>query len=227
MKTIKENIARIRRAMVEAAVRANRDPEEITLIGVSKTVDVEGIQKAIDAGLTHIGENRVQEARDKFPHIDQPVQRHLIGHLQRNKVKYCFDLFDMIQSVDSYPLAEEINKQALRREQTMDILVQVNIGDEASKFGLEPGDVPQFVEKIYDMEGINFCGLMAIPPYSPEPEDVRPYFREMYRLWADLRERYPGCTQLSMGMSGDYPVAIEEGATKVRVGQAIFGARDY
>ena len=226
MSVIKERIDQVKEKMELAATQAGRSPNEVTLIGVTKTVAPQVINTAIAAGLEHIGENRVQEARKKAPQITSPVTWHLIGHLQRNKVKHALELFQMIQSVDSLSLATELNRRALSMNRKIEIMVEVNIGNEASKFGILPEEVPSFLHQISTMEALSVCGLMTIPPFSRDPEDSRPYFRQMNSLFQKLKKDFPTLNHLSMGMSGDYPVAIQEGATIIRVGTAIFGARD-
>lgn len=208
-----------------AAERANRDAGAIKLIAVTKTVDVRRIKEAIAAGVTIIGESRVQEAREKFREIANVVEWHLIGHLQTNKVKYIFDIFSLIHSVDSLPLAEEIHKRAEDRGLKTDILIEVNLSGEKSKFGIPTEKAAGLVKDISRLKNINIKGLMTIPPFSESPEDSRKYFRMLRGLRDEIQRDGIEMKWLSMGMSNDFEVAVEEGATMVRVGSAIFGER--
>lgn len=228
MGDIKSNIAEVRAGIAEAALRVGRESAEVKLVVVTKTIAVPLINEAIEAGATIIGENRIQEARDKIPELNQ-VSCHLIGHLQKNKVKYIFGLFDMVHSVDSLELATEINRQALVKGKQMDILLQVNVSGEESKFGFEQSQVMTGLPEIGKMEGITVKGLMTIPPYSDDPDDSRPFFRRLLALRDEIKimgVEGIEMAELSMGMSNDYEVAVEEGATMVRVGSAIFGRRE-
>lgn len=227
MDGIRANVARIRDEIAAAAESSGRTAEAITLVAVSKTVEPIRIQAAIEAGIRHLGENRVQEAQEKVPLIHGPVTWHMVGHLQRNKAGQAVELFDMIQSVDSKRLAEALSRRALQADRIVDVLVEVNVGGEASKIGISPEETESLIEDIKDLPGISVRGLMTIPPYDPNPEKVRPYFRRMHELFQHLKDKTPTpMVHLSMGMSSDFAVAIEEGATMVRVGTAIFGARD-
>ena len=227
MDGIRANVARIRDEIAAAAESSGRTAEAITLVAVSKTVEPIRIQGAIEAGIRHLGENRVQEAQGKVPLIHGPVTWHMVGHLQRNKAGQAVELFDMIQSVDSKRLAEALSRRALQADRIVDVLVEVNVGGEASKIGISPEETESLIEDIKDLPGISVRGLMTIPPYDPNPEKVRPYFRRMHELFQHLKDKTPTpMVHLSMGMSSDFAVAIEEGATMVRVGTAIFGARD-
>ena len=205
---IRANIAALEARIAAACVRAGRKREEVTLVAVSKTFPASDVELAIDAGMTDIGENKVQEARDKKPNVSRMARWHLIGHLQSNKVKDAVRLFDVIQTVDSIALAEKIVRLG-----NPELLLQVNIGREPQKSGVDPSEVAALAKRI------ELKGLMAIPP-AGEAEDVRPYFRELRAL----RDAC-GLQELSMGMTDDFEVAIEEGATIIRVGRAIFGAR--
>lgn len=216
---IRANVERVRERIARAAERAGRRADEILLIGVSKTVDVDRIRKGIEAGLPALGENRVQEAKAKVATLGRPVPWHLIGHLQTNKVKDAVALFDAVHSLDRWPLAEEIERRAAAAGRTLDALLEVNVGAETAKSGLAPDDVPAMLERLATLSRIRVRGLMAIPPVGT-PEEARQWFRALRKL-AEAH----GLTDLSMGMSADYEVAIEEGATMVRVGTAIFGAR--
>ena len=205
-------------ARIEAACRkAGRKREEVTLVAVSKTFPAEAVTNAIAAGATHIGENKVQETRDKKPLVQGTARWHLIGHLQSNKAKDAVRLFDVIETVDSVELAEKIAKAALAAGKRQEILLQVNVGREKQKSGAAPASVPELASDVAKIDGIALRGLMAIPPFDQDP---RPYFRSMKEL-----QQRTGVAELSMGMSEDFEIAIEEGSTMVRVGRAIFGAR--
>lgn len=221
-KEITQNIAR-------AAEKSGRKYEDITLLAATKTVDVEVINHAIEAGVSFIGENRVQEFLSKYEQYN-PVNMHFIGHLQTNKVKDIIDKVSLIHSVDSYRLAEEISRQAVKRNITVNILLEINIGDEQSKSGFEYDEAVAAVEKIAKLGGIKIKGLMAIPPICATPDENRPYFAKMKKLFIDIGSKKIDNSSmdiLSMGMSDDYQVAIEEGATMVRLGTALFGRRNY
>lgn len=211
-------------------MRAGRNPEEIKLIAVTKTVPPERIIEAIEAGLRIFGENRVQEARDKIPAImqrapDIKLSWHMIGPLQKNKAKYAVKLFDMIHSVDSKELALEINKQAEKIGKIQDILIEVKLSSEETKHGISPEEFFELLEFTCTLKNLNVKGLMTIPPYSENPEDSRPYFRRLRELLEEANIKGFPLKELSMGMSGDFEIAIEEGATMVRIGTAIFGER--
>lgn len=226
MDVIRDNVARIRDEIARAAESSGRRAEAITLVAVSKTVEPARIEAAVEAGIRHFGENRIQEAQEKIPLIHGSVTWHMVGHLQRNKAGQAVELFDMIQSVDTKRLAETLSRRALQVGRRVDVLLEVNIGGEASKIGIPPEETESFLEGIKDLPGIRVRGLMTIPPYDPDPEKVRPYFRRMRELFQRLKDKTsPPMVHLSMGMSNDFAVAIEEGATMVRVGTAIFGAR--
>ncbi len=220
MTDIRANLERVRERVAKAAERAGRRPADVLLIGVSKTVEVARIRQAIEAGVEALGENRVQEARDKVVEIGRPVPWHLIGHLQTNKVRDALELFDVVHSLDRLDLAKELDKRARARGRTVAALVEVNLAGEASKGGVSPDGLGALLDAVAAMSAVSVRGLMAIPPEAKEPDDSRVWFRALRKL----AERY-GFTELSMGMSGDFEVAIEEGATLVRVGTAIFGPR--
>jgi hypothetical protein len=220
MPDVRENLERVRERIVRAAARAGRRPEDVLLIGVSKTVDVERIRAALAAGLRALGENRVQEAKGKVAELGRPAAWHLIGHLQTNKVKDALEIFDVIHSLDRLELAQELERRAAPGGLAVEAMLQVNVGAEASKGGFAPDGVGQALEAIAKLAHVKVTGLMAIPPEAERPEDARPWFRQL----RGLAERH-GLARLSMGMSGDFEVAVEEGATMVRVGTAIFGAR--
>ena len=202
-----------------ACARASRPRESVKLVAVTKTFPAADVDHAIAAGMTDIGENKVQEARDKKPSVSASARWHLIGHLQSNKAKDAVQLFDVIQTIDSIELAERVARLAESAGKRQEVLVQVNVGDEAQKSGAEVADVPSLVKRISGLPALHLSGLMAIPPFLA-PEEVRPYFRRLRTLRDDL-----GLPELSMGMTDDFEVAIEEGATIIRVGRAIFGAR--
>lgn len=215
-----------------AAVRSGRNPDDVTLMAVTKTHPASMLNEVIDAGATDIGENRVQEVLEKYDSV-KPVRWHLIGHLQTNKVKNIIDKVVMIHSVDSLHLAEEINKRAAAIGKTMDILIEINSAMEESKSGIAAEDLKQLATEIVEKcENVRISGIMCIPPMASTPEDARPYFKDAKKkfdemqTWELSRDRFSP-TVLSMGMSGDFEVAIEEGATIVRVGSSIFGQRNY
>ena len=215
-----------------AAVRCGRSPEDVTLLAVTKMHTAAEINEAIAAGATDIGENRVQELLEKFDSVD-PVRWHLIGHLQTNKVKYIIDKVVMIHSVDSLKLAQEISKRAAAAGKVMDILIEINSAMEETKSGIAAEDLKALVTEITEScDNVRVRGIMCIPPMAIEPEDARPYFREAHALFEEMKtwelpeERFCPDT-LSMGMSGDFEVAVEEGSTIVRVGSSIFGPRNY
>lgn len=230
MGRIKDNIEEINRNKDDIAVSAGRKPGEVLLVAVTKTRSAEEINEAIDAGITDIGENKVQEIMDKYE-IVKPVHWHMIGHLQTNKVKYIIDKISMIHSVDSFKLAEEIDRRAAQHEKMMDILVQVNAAEEESKFGITTEDTGKLMEDILDRcPNIRIRGLMCIAPFEDNPEDVRIYFGEvkaLYDKYALFSHPRLDFQYLSMGMSHDYEAAILEGSNLIRVGTAIFGERNY
>lgn len=214
---IRANLAVVNARIEAACAKGGRRREEVTLVAVSKTFPAEAVTNAIAAGATHVGENKVQEARDKKPLVSGTARWHLIGHLQSNKAKDAVRLFDVIETVDSVELAEKIAKAALAAGKRQEILLQVNVGREEQKSGADPKDLPALAREVAAIDGISLRGLMAIPPFD---EDPRPHFRTL----RELKERI-GVAELSMGMSEDFEIAIEEGSTIVRVGRAIFGAR--
>ena len=221
-KQITENIAR-------AAKKSGRNPEDIILLAATKTVDIDVINHAISSGICYIGENRVQEFLSKDGNYIS-VHKHFIGHLQTNKVKDIINRVELIHSVDSFRLAEEISKQAVNNCKTMDILLEINIGDEESKSGFNYSQAIEAAEKISRLDGIKIKGLMAIPPICENAEQNRPYFAKMKKLFIDIDSKKIDNSSmeiLSMGMSDDYEVAISEGANMVRLGTALFGRRNY
>jgi len=225
---VADRFAKVLERINSAATRVGRDPSSIIVVGATKSVDVERIKAAINAGLKHIGENYVQEAMRKYEAIGDAVKWHFIGHLQTNKAKYVVRFFEVVQSLDRISLAEELSKRALMLGRKIDVLIQVNIGAEETKFGVPPEDAIDFIKAAAKFEGIRIRGLMCIPPYKDDPEDVRPYFRKMVWLAeAVTKAKISNVSMdyLSMGMSHDFEVAIEEGANMVRIGSAIFGPR--
>ena len=230
MGSIRENIDAVNRIKGEAAVKSGRKAEDVLLCAVTKTRTADEINEAIDAGITDIGENKVQEIMDKFDSV-KPVRWHLIGHLQTNKVKYIIDKVSMIHSVDSLHLAQEIDKRAAQHGITMDILIQVNSAQEESKFGISTDETEGMIRDILDKcPNIRIRGLMCIAPFAENPEDVRVYFaqvKKLYDEYSSIEHKNLDFKYLSMGMSHDYEVAILEGSNLTRVGTAIFGERDY
>ena len=220
MTDIRANLERVRERVTRAAERAGRRASDVLLVGVSKTVDTARIRQAIEAGVPALGENRVQEAKEKVTELGRPVPWHLIGHLQTNKARDAVELFDVIHSLDRLDLAKELDKRARSRGRTVDALIEVNVAGEASKGGVAPDGLDALLDAVAALPAIKVRGLMAIPPEAKEPDDSRVWFKAL-RKQAE-RLAFP---ELSMGMSGDFEVAIEEGATIVRVGTAIFGPR--
>jgi len=224
---VADNVQAVLARIEQACERAFRDPEDVRLVAVTKTVDADRIIEAIQAGVCCIGENRIQEAAGKFDALP-PVERHLVGHLQTNKVKKALELFDVIQSVDSARLAREVSVRSVAAGVTTPILVEVNTSGEESKYGLDPDETLEAVEEMADLDGIEITGLMTIGAFLPDPDDVRPCFRRLREVRDAIEDRVISGVRmehLSMGMTNDFEVAIEEGATIVRVGRAIFGER--
>lgn len=227
---ITENLEQVRRNINEACKLAGRDPREVTLIAVSKTKPVSLLQEAYNAGARCFGENKVQEIIDKYPQLPEDIQWHMIGHLQRNKVKYIVDKAAMIHSVDSLRLAETIEQEACKRQVQIPVLLEVNVAEEESKFGLKINEVLPLVETAAKFPHIQIRGLMTIAPYVEDPEENRVFFRQLKKLSVDIGAKNinnVSMSVLSMGMTGDYQVAVQEGATMVRVGTGIFGERNY
>jgi pyridoxal phosphate enzyme (YggS family) len=219
------NVARVRARIAEAALRSGRRPESVMLIGVTKNVGTYRIREVVACGVRVLGENRVQEARVKVPEVPG-VAWHLIGSLQRNKVKEALRLFEVIHSVDSLGLAEELSRRSGEREgsRPVDVLIQVNVSEEPQKHGAPPEDTEHLVARVLGLPGVRVRGLMGMAPLVSDPEEARPYFRRLRELRDRIRERLPvaGVDDLSMGMTDDFEIAIEEGATMVRVGRALF-----
>jgi hypothetical protein len=216
---IVDNVAEVRRRIAEACARSGRNVKDVTLVAVTKVFPADFVEAAIAAGITDVGENRVQEARDKRPLVRGSARWHLIGHLQSNKAKDAVKLFDVIQTVDSLDLGQKIARAADAAGKRQEVLLQVNIGNEEQKSGADRAEVPALVKALRGIDALDLRGLMAIPPLGTA-EETRPYFRELRALRDGV-----GIEQLSMGMSEDFEVAVEEGATIVRVGRAIFGSR--
>ncbi len=227
---LKENLDLVEKNICEACSRAGRAREEVTLIAVSKTKPIEMLQDVYQCGIRVFGENKVQEMCDKMEKLPNDIQWNMIGHLQTNKVKYLIGKTALIHSVDSYKLASEINRLSEKHEVVTDILIEVNIAEEESKFGIAKEETLDLVRQISLLNNVHICGLMTIAPYVENPEDNRGYFKAVRQLSVDIaKENIDNVSMsvLSMGMTGDYMVAIEEGATMVRVGTGIFGERNY
>lgn len=228
---LQQRLRRVQKRMAEAAIRANRVPNEITLVAVSKTHPVESIREAIAAGVSDLGENRVQEADAKIGQLGRGSARwHLIGHLQSNKARRAVELFDVIHSVDSAALAQRLDRVCAEVERDeLPVLIQIDLGKESTKSGAAESELPEIVDAIKQSRIVRLQGLMTLPPYFDDPEQARPFFRRLRELRDELSARgafAEGGGALSMGMTNDYEVAIEEGATMVRVGTAIFGDRN-
>lgn len=227
---IKENLLGVKKNIEETCKKSGRSTDSVTLISVTKTKPVSMLMEAYDAGEREFGENKVQEIIQKYDEIPKDVNWHLIGHLQRNKVKYIIDKVKMIHSVDSVRLAQEISKEAVKKNICMDILLEVNVAEEETKFGFKCEEVLENIEEIAKLPGITVKGLMTIAPFVENPEENRDVFKKLKQLSVDIEckniDNVFMC-ELSMGMTGDYQVAIEEGATLVRVGTGIFGERIY
>ncbi len=227
---INHSIDKIKEEIKLAALKSGRDLEDIMLIAVTKTRTCKEMKQAQELGLVNFGENKVQELGIKYDQFDETINWHLIGHLQRNKVKHIVDKVKLIHSVDSLRLAKAINKEAAKKNIVANILVQVNVANEDSKFGLNVKEVVPFLKEIALFENIKVQGLMTMAPYTEEPEESRQYFRELKNLSVDInRQKIDNIyiKDLSMGMTNDYTIAIEEGSTMIRVGTGIFGNRDY
>lgn len=225
-----DNLELVHKNIREACTSAGRSADEVTLIAVSKTKPVELLMEAYDAGERVFGENKVQEIMDKYDRMPSDVKWHMIGHLQRNKVKYIIDKVAMIHSVDSLRLAQTIEQEATKKDICIPILVEVNVAEEESKFGFHMNEVIPFLEEVSGFSHLKVMGLMTIAPFVDDPEENRDIFRKLKKLSVDIETKNINnitMSVLSMGMTGDYQVAIEEGATMVRVGTGIFGARNY
>ncbi len=227
---LRNNLAEVEKRIQAACERAGRDRSEVTLIAVSKTKPIEDLQVIYDAGIREFGENKVQELTGKIPEMAKDINWHLIGHLQRNKVKYIVDQVKLIHSVDSYRLAEEINIQAKKKGVIAEILIEVNAANEASKFGVKLEEAKQLCQEISHLDAVHINGLMTIAPNVVVPEENRQYFHKIKDLSVDIANENIDNVDMriiSMGMTNDFEIAIEEGATHVRVGTAIFGERNY
>ncbi len=225
--SIRENLERIREKIRVKSELVGRDPQEITLVAVTKTVEADRIEEAIAAGVNIIGESRVQEAKEKYGKVESKIIWHLVGHLQRNKAKDAVKIFDLIHSVDSTKLAKEIDKQAKKVGKIQKILVEVNASGEESKYGLSPEEVITFLKEVSGFPNIKVEGLMTMAPFYENPQDCRPCFRKLRELREEIKAeniKDVEMVYLSMGMSSDFEVAIEEGSNMVRIGRAIFGA---
>jgi hypothetical protein len=236
MSVIKDNLLKVRERIERAARKAGRDPNKVKLVAVSKTVEVARIKEAIEAGASILGENYIQEAQKKIDEIGRPacterfgegrpVSWHFIGHLQSNKAKYAIRLFDMIHCVDSLPLADELNRRAEQADRVVKVMIEVNLSKEATKFGTDEEMVFSLARRIQALHHLSLEGLMTMPPYFDSPEKSRPYYIALRELKERMIKEGIPMKDLSMGMSNDFEVAIEEGATLVRVGTAIFGPR--
>ena len=225
--SISENLKVLNEKIQDAAIRSGRKREDITLVAVSKLMEIQKISEAIESGQIIFGENWVQELCAKMGVFGDLPKWHLIGHLQTNKVKYVVGKVELIQSVDSLRLAEAIGKCAVNRGVVQNVLLEVNAGEEESKFGLTLEETPYIIDKIKDIAGVRVRGLMTVAPFCDDPEEVRPVFQKMHALYQSLKDEGYPLDILSMGMSGDFETAIEEGSTMIRVGSAIFGKRNY
>lgn len=228
MAAITENIREIKKRIARAAAKSGRDPEAVELVAVTKTVGVEAALEALDAGALSLGESRVQEARNKYKAIGSKARWHLIGPLQKNKAKYCPGLFHLVHSVDNLELFIELSRQATRKGNLVRCLLQVNLSGEKQKSGCRAQEAEEIIKEASRLEGVKILGLMTVPPYSDDPEDSRPFFKELYQLsrrMEALGVENVTMDQISAGMTNDFEVAVEEGSTIVRVGSAIFGER--
>lgn len=224
---MKERVEGIRERIAAAALRVGRDPGEVLVVAVAKTVPASAVQEAIAVGINDIGENRVQEARAKIPEVDAPCRWHMVGHLQTNKARLAVRLFDWIQTLDSLKLAQELEKAGSTLGKRVQTFVEVKLAQESSKTGVDEAELFPLLEQAGSMPHLSIEGLMVMPPYDPNPEAVRPFFQRLRRLREESTSRFPHISlrHLSMGMSHDFEVAVEEGATMVRIGTAIFGER--
>ncbi len=227
---ILENIKQVEENIIKSCEKVGRNPKEVTLIAVSKTKPYTAIEEALPSGVLDYGENKVQELTEKYEILPKDIRWHMIGHLQRNKVKYLVGKVELIHSVDSLRLANQIETEFAKKNEIANILIEVNMANEESKFGITSETTEQLVREISKLEHVRIKGLMTIAPYTDNPETNREYFRNMKKLSVDIIEKNidnVSMNVLSMGMTGDYQVAIEEGATMVRVGTGIFGERNY
>jgi pyridoxal phosphate enzyme (YggS family) len=230
LQEIRDNIRAISQNIEEICKIIDRDPRDITIIAVTKTIDCDRINYAVGCGMQNLGENKVQEITAKYENIEKNVKWHLIGHLQTNKVKYIIDKVELIHSVDSISLAEEISRRAIKSGLVKNVLIQVNVAEEETKFGIDYEEIDSFVAQLAHLEGIRVLGLMTIAPYFEDTELVRPVFRQLkekFDMLAKANILNVEMKYLSMGMTNDYKQAIEEGSNMVRIGTGIFGARNY
>ena len=232
MGTMKEGLEGTQQAIINAARRAGRDPSEVTLVAVGKTKPASMIRELYDLGVRDFGENKVQELTAKYEELPKDIRWHMIGHLQSNKVKYIVDKVAMIHSVDSLRLAQVIEKEAVKKDvDHVDVLLEVNVSGEESKYGMTPAEVEEQIDQFLDLKRVRIRGFMTVAPFAEDPEEVRPYFKRLKQLSVDIQNKTIDNNidvgLLSMGMSGDFEAAIEEGASFVRVGTRIFGARNY
>ena len=228
--SLQENMKNIEDRIQAACSKAGRERHEVTLVNVSKTNPIEVLKTGYNLGMRVFGENKVQELREKIPALPEDISWHMIGHLQRNKIKYIIGGVHCIHSVDSYRLAEAIQQEAVKNDRHMDILVQVNVVGETTKFGLDLQEVTRLVREISSLDRVHIKGLMTIAPFVENPEDNRMVFKAMKELSVDINQQNidnVSMNELSMGMTNDFEVAIEEGATMIRIGTALFGARNY
>jgi len=226
---IRGNILQVKERIARVAIKGGKSPDEIKLVAVSKSFGLEHIRAAIAAGITILGENKVQEAYQKIPQIETRVSWHMVGHLQSNKAKRAAELFDMIHSIDRLSIAEKLNRHLTALSKRMEVLIQVDLGGEETKFGVPEAELGELVQRVREMENLSLKGLMIMPPFFPNPEDVRSYFQRLRQLLDQLnlkRVVSAKLKELSMGMSHDFEIAIEEGATMIRVGTSIFGPRE-
>ena len=226
MEIIKNNLEIINEKIKKAALKANRNPQEIKLVAVTKTATIEQIKEAISVGVKIIGENKVQEAKEKYQILSADIEWHLVGHLQTNKVKYAVEIFDLIHSVDSIKFAKEIDRRSLQFGMITNVLVEVNVSGEETKYGIKPEEVEPFLKEISEFSRTRVRGLMTIAPIAEDKEEVRPYFRKLRELFEKIKSKNIKNVKmdyLSMGMTEDFEVAVEEGANMVRIGRGIFG----
>jgi PLP dependent protein len=224
--TVAENLAHVRGAIAAAARRSDREPDDVTLVAVTKTWPVDVVLEAIAAGATDLGENRAQEFKEKVTLLEDKARWHFVGHLQTNKVRHVVGSCDLIHSVDRLGLAESIARRAAAAGAEQDILIEVNVAGDPKKHGVEPARAVALALEVEQLKGLRVRGLMTMPPFTEDPELSRPHYKDLAALSAQLVAELPGARVLSMGMSRDFEVAIEEGATIVRVGTAIFGSRN-
>ncbi len=225
---IRDNLKEIEENISMACERSGRDRSEVQLIAVSKTKPVELLKEAYDAGCRIYGENRVQELTEKMPQLPADIRWHMIGHLQTNKIKYIIGKVELIHSVDTLHLAEAIDKEAAKAGCVQDVLIEINVAGESSKFGTSDMEAnKQLIKDVSELKNLRLKGLMTVAPYTEDSEENRVYFRTLKKLSEDMREYFADEPVLSMGMTGDYKIAVEEGATYVRVGTGLFGERDY